>query len=92
MLFRSVSQSRYLEEKEVLEDASAFVNEFEENSEYKVTSTRKKFVEQHHAWKAEAYKGMPANSNSNQTDENGNLIRPKYLSNQKTVCLSCNIM
>ena len=29
-----------LVEKEVLEDASAFVNEFEENSEYKVTSTR----------------------------------------------------
>ena len=70
-----------LVEKEVLEDAGAFVNEFEENSEYKVTSTRKKFVERHHAWKAEAYKGMPANSNSNQTDENGNLIRPKYLSN-----------
>ena len=70
-----------LVEKEVLEDASAFVNEFEENSEYKVTSTRKKLVERHHDWKAEAYKGMPANSNSNQTDENGNLIRPKYLSN-----------
>ena len=70
-----------LVEKEVLEDASAFVNEFEENSEYKVTSTRKKFVERHHAWKAEAYKGMPANSNSKQIDENGNLIRPKYLSN-----------
>ena len=57
------------------------MNEFEENSEYKVTSTRKKLVERHHDWKAEAYKGMPANSNSNQTDENGNLIRPKYLSN-----------
>ena len=70
-----------LVEKEVLEDASAFVNELEENSEYKVTSTRKKLVERHHDWKAEAYKGMPANSNSNQTDENGNLIRPKYLSN-----------
>ena len=70
-----------LVEKEVLEDAGAFVNEFEENSEYKVTSTRKKLVERHHDWKAEAYKGMPANSNSNQTDENGNLIRPKYLSN-----------
>ncbi len=68
-----------LGEKEVLEDASAFVNELEENSEYKVTSTRKKFVERHHDWKAEAYKGMPANSNSNQTDENGNLIRPKNL-------------
>ena len=69
-----------LVEKEVLEDASAFVNEFEENSEYKVTSTRKKLVERHHDWKAEAYKGMPANSNSNQTDENGNLIvRNTYL-------------
>ena len=70
-----------LVEKEVLEDASAFVNELEENSEFKVTSTRKKLVERHHDWKAEAYKGMPANSNSKQIDENGNLIRPKYLSN-----------
>ena len=70
-----------LVEKEVLEDASAFVNELEENSEFKTTSTRKKLVEQHHAWKEEAYKGMPANSNSKQIDENGNLIRPKYLSN-----------
>ena len=42
---------------------------------------RKKLVERHHDWKAEAYKGMPANSNSRQIDENGNLIRPKYLSN-----------
>ena len=41
-------------ELEVLEDASAFVNELEENSEYKVTSTRKKLVERHHGWKAEA--------------------------------------
>ena len=40
-----------LVEKEVLEDASAYVNELEENSEYKVTSTRKKIVEQHHNWK-----------------------------------------
>jgi len=70
-----------LVEKEVLEDASAFVNELEENSEFKTTSTRKKLVEQHHAWKKEAYKGMPGNSNSKKTDENGNLIRPKYLSN-----------
>ena len=46
-----------------------------------MTSTRKKLVERHHDWKAEAYKGMPANSNSKQIDENGNLIRPKYLSN-----------
>lgn len=68
-----------LVEKEVLEDASAFVNELEENSEFKTTNTRKKLVERHHAWKAEVYKGMP--SNSKKIDENGNLIRPKYISN-----------
>jgi hypothetical protein len=70
-----------LVEKEVLDDASAFVNELEENSEFKTTSTRKKLVEQHHAWKEEAYKGMPSSSKSKKEDENGNLIRPKYLSN-----------
>jgi transposase len=70
-----------LVEKEVLEDASVFVNELEENSEFKVTHTRKKLVEQHHDWKKEAYKGMPGSSKSNRKDENGNLIRPQFLSN-----------
>ena len=50
-----------LVEKEVLEDASAFVDELEENSEFKVSTKRKKLVERHHAWKEEAYKGMPGN-------------------------------
>jgi transposase len=70
-----------LVEKEVLEDASAFVDELEENSEFKTTSTRKKLVEQHHAWKEEAYKGMPNATGKDKEDEHGNLIRPKYLSN-----------
>ena len=70
-----------LVEKEVLEDASAFVNELEENSEFKTTSTRKKLVEQHHAWKEEAYKGMPKATGKGEVDELGNIIRPKYLSN-----------
>ena len=71
-----------LVEKEVLEDASAFVNELEENSEFKITSTRKKLVEQHHNWKKEAYKGMPnASDKGDRVDKHGNLIRPKYLSN-----------
>ena len=71
-----------LVEKEVLEDASAFVNELEENSEFKTTSTRKKLVEQHHDWKKEAYKGMPnASQKGDRVDEYGNLIRPKYVSN-----------
>lgn len=70
-----------LVEKEVLKDASAFVNELEENSEFKVTSTRKKLVEQHHAWKEKEYEGMPGNNKSGRKDEDGNTIRPKYLSN-----------
>lgn len=78
-----------LVEKEVIEDASAFVDELNQNSEYKacgepgrtVTSTRKKFVEQHHQWKKEAYKDMPGNNGSKRVDEDGNEIRPKFLSN-----------
>src|SRR5690606_36464025 len=63
------------------EDASAFVDELEENSEFKDTTTRKKLVERHHAWKEEAYKGMPGNVKTLQLDEDDNEIRPKFLSN-----------
>ncbi len=70
-----------LVEKEVLEDASAFVNELEDNSEFKTTSTRKKLVDQHHAWKEKDYRGMPGNNKSERKDEDGNEIRPKFLSN-----------
>jgi len=78
-----------LVEKEVLKDASAFVNELEENSEFKacsdpnktVTSTRKKLVEQHHKWKKEAFKGMPGHVKTLQKNEDGEDIRPKFLSN-----------
>src|SRR5690625_5510093 len=58
-----------LVEKEVLEDASAYVNELDENSEFKVTSTRKKLVERHHNWKKEAYKKMPGNRSEEHTSE-----------------------
>lgn len=68
-------------EKEVLEDASAYVNELEENSEFKVTTERKKLVDRHHTWKKEAYKDMPGNIKSPRKDEDGHEIRPKFLSN-----------
>jgi hypothetical protein len=68
-------------EKEVLEDASAFVDELEENSEYKVTTERKTLVDRHHSWKEKEYKGMPGNNKSERKDEDGHAIRPKYLSN-----------
>jgi len=86
-----------LEEKEVLDDVQKYSEELNEGSEYKikpietksegenksntVTSQKKKEVERHHAWKKEAYKGQPSNTNSKQVDEHGNLIRPKFLSN-----------
>lgn len=70
-----------LVEKEVLEDASAYVDELEANSEFKVTSTRKKLVERHHHWKEEEYNKMPGNTKSVRLDEDGEEIRPKFLSN-----------
>lgn len=71
-----------LVEKEVIEDACAFVNELEQNSEFKVTTERKKLVDRHHKWKEGAYKDMPGNNASeNRVDEDGNDIRPKFLSN-----------
>ncbi|MGB4771928.1 MAG: IS1182 family transposase [Chitinophagaceae bacterium] len=70
-----------LVEKEILDDASAFVDEFDENSEFKVTTTRKKLVDQHHAWKADTFKDMPGASTIERVDEDGNDVRPKFLSN-----------
>lgn len=68
-------------EKQVVADAPAYLDELNKNSDYQVTSSRKKLVERHHNWKKEAYKGMPGNNKTVKTDENGNDIRPKYLSN-----------
>lgn len=80
-----------LTEKEITDDAQAYADELNQGSEEKikhedkskgtVTTEKKKQVGQHHAWKAEAYQDQPSNTNSKQVDEQGNLIRPKFLSN-----------
>lgn len=85
-----------LVEKEVMEDAGDYAQELTENndqkvkeenitpkdkSKQKVSSNKRKEVEQHHKWKEEAYKDQPSNVNSKQADEYGNLIRPRFLSN-----------
>ena len=71
-----------LVEKEIIEDVEQYANELNEGSEYKVKASVKKAVDRHHAWKKEEYKGMPGHvDNPNQVDENGILIRPKFLSN-----------
>ena len=72
-------------EKEILIDSDTYTDELIENDETKktISSSKKKEIESHHAWKAEAYKGQPkGNSNKeNELDELGNTIRPKFLSN-----------
>src|SRR5690606_11560048 len=51
------------------------------HSSQTVSARKHKEVNQHHAWKAKEYKDQPSNASSKQTDEHGNLIRPKFLSN-----------
>ncbi len=69
-------------EKEIVDDVADYANELNEGSEYKVKASVKKAVERHHAWKEQAYKDMPGHVDSpKQTDEHGNIIRPKFLSN-----------
>ncbi len=81
-----------LTEKEIVDDVEAYANELNEGSDEKIsllidkskktiTPEKKKQVEQHHQWKANEYKDQPGGTNSKQLDENGNLIRPKFLSN-----------
>lgn len=69
-------------EKEIIDDVELYANELNEGSEYKVKASIKKAVDRHHAWKTEEYKNMPGHvDNPKQIDENGILIRPKFLSN-----------
>jgi Transposase and inactivated derivatives len=69
-------------EKEVLDDVEKYAEELEGNSEFKVSSAKKKQVEQHHKWKEKNYETMPGTAyKGGKTDENGNEFRSKYLSN-----------
>lgn len=43
----------------------------DENSEYKITSTRKKLVERHHRRKQKVYKDMPGSIKCDRVDEDG---------------------
>ena len=83
-----------LVEKEILEDAHKYAGELQEEDELNdndnnthsknntVSARKHQEVQWHHEWKAKAYKGMPGGSgNENKVDENGNLIRPKFVSN-----------
>ena len=55
-----------LKEKEVLQDGDDYTVELTNNEEVQTTqvsTVRKKVTEQHHDWKAKAYKDMPGGKN-----------------------------
>ena len=63
-----------LKEKEVLQDGDDYTDELTSNEDTqttKVSTVRKKVTEQHHEWKAKAYKDMPGGKNG----------RSKFVSN-----------
>lgn len=72
-------------EKAVLEDAETFAGELKVNDESQptVSARKQKQVDQHHRWKEKEYKDQPGHNSKPQgeIDENGNLIRAKFLSN-----------
>jgi len=74
-----------LVEKEVVADTRSYLDELNQNDEEKpvVTEQRKKMVDQHHAWKKKAYKGMPGHRAKEKPleEEDGERYRPQYLSN-----------
>ena len=85
-----------LVEKQVLQDAQDYVSDLKEdennddhthnhytnNQDTTVSAQKHKEVQWHHQWKAKAYKGMPGGSGrEGKMDENGNLLRPKFVSN-----------
>ena len=83
-----------LKEKEIILDASVYAGELKEDDEQSsgdgdnkennqtVSAQKHQEVQWHHQWKEKAYKGMPGgNHNNNHVDENGNLFRPKFVSN-----------
>jgi transposase len=68
-------------EKEILNDGDAYARELAQTDDTKVLASIKKQVEKHHAWKKKEYSKQPGATQREYTDEHGNLIRPKFVSN-----------
>jgi transposase len=72
-----------LKEKEVLDDGDDYSDELNDNDESstkKVSTIRKTAVDQHHQWKAKAYKDMPKGKSLTK-EESVDHVRPKFVSN-----------
>ena len=81
-----------LEHKQILQDVQVYAEELDAGSEHTVSAARKRLVDRHHAWKKEAYKGMPGHSaaakrerleaaGKEEVDGFGHRVRGQYLSN-----------
>lgn len=72
-----------LKVKEVLDDGDDYSDELNNNDEAqtnKVSAIRKTAVDQHHQWKAKAYKDMPKGKSLTK-EESEDHVRPKFVSN-----------
>ena len=72
-----------LKEKEVLDDGDDYSDELNDNDESstkKVSTIRKTAVDQHHQWKAKAYKDMPKGKSLTK-EQSEDHKRPKFVSN-----------
>src|SRR5215469_18406480 len=73
-----------LVEKEIIDDVAVYVDELNQNSEFKVTAQKKKQVEQHHNWKKRTKKDIPGGDYAKGKEgDSGEVIQARYLSNHK---------
>jgi transposase len=68
-------------EKEVLEDAANYAKELNENSEYKVSESKKKEVERHHDWKTRNWNNPGISYNEGKIGDGGDYLKSRFLSN-----------
>jgi len=68
-------------EKEVMEDAEAYAQELNENSEYKVSKSKKKEIERHNDWKSRNWDNNGDSYKEGKTGDGGDNIKSRFLSN-----------
>ena len=68
-------------EKEILEDAAAYTQELNENSEYTISGNKKKEVERHHEWKKDNWNKSSDSYSEGKTGSGGDYIKSRFLSN-----------
>ena len=68
-------------EKEVIADAAIYAEELNNNSEFKVSESKKKEVERHHEWKTRNWDNPGDSYKEGKEGDGGDFIQSKFLSN-----------